>query len=307
VAQLELRERVTKAKRKGTEIIDQTPVFDFPHAKLSQLEWHEGAVRKAWFTSSAKIRASEVMALALARPEFSKLEGIGIGLQCWPGPRQKDLDEVFDVLEASKVRLSEFAYGDYVNESGVIIEALHLERLERMSPKLKQLRITTSGWFPNAKPLETMRLESLESLWFRSNRPSIVMHQQLDRAWPKLTSLGVGWHWFDGNEQLTDWAWLIDGNRVPQLRNLTLIGSTLWHQLLPAMHESGVLAKLDVLDLRSKADPDRELWDALRKNEPIFEHLKALILPPHFSSAASDFPRLKVQICGDRSQFVDRG
>ncbi len=310
-ARFAFHERVAAAKKKGVTVTDETtdpnPKWG-PWAKqpkLMQFEWRGDAVHRAWFTAQETSRgfnASKLVELALEQPAFARTVEIGVGLEQWENSHQASFDAVVDVLASKRPALSALAFGDYVNESGHVLELKNLARLDDLYPSLESLRLSTT----QLPRFDQVGFKHLKRLWVRTTWRDAAAFKTLARSWPHLESLGIGWHRSGSKEPaetLRDWGWLLDGQSTPKLRHLTLIGSNMWPELIGALVTSPTGRALKSLDLRSMNDPERGITEALAKHAQALTYLESVRLPAGFHHSKSWWPPGVDVRCGpDRSQ-----
>jgi hypothetical protein len=313
VAKLEFRDALTAAKKKKV-VTDTTPSPDARWGELAknaaqlQLQWADDKVSSAWFTAHEIPKgksAWDLLSIALDLPVFADLFQIGIGLHQWNDSHRAKYDSVVDVLAAKKPKITALAFGDFVNESGHSLQFENLARVAELYPKLTSLRVTT-GRLP---PLGSLALAELRSVFARGMWGDAAAQATFARAWPSLEKLGIGWTRSSGSEPaetVADWQWLLERTKTPRLTDLTLGGSTIWEPLLAALLRSPLLPQLRRLDLRSAADPERDIFAALKGHAKELEHLEALVLPNTVNSALFEGTNVRVRYARDRSQPVHR-
>jgi hypothetical protein len=289
IARAAFSQALAKAKKSkrapGSDATPSTAPFD---AERVQLEWDGELVRRAWFTAHEEpgehvtqlgatkrptTLASELLAAALELPAFAKLEEIGIGLQQWQNSHRATLDPVLDVLAAKRPAIRALALGDYDNEGGHIMKLASPARIAELYPALERLRITTTSLVS----LDGVALPALRSLWLRGTSRELAALSALDRPWPALASLGIGWQRSGSKETLDHWAWLLAGERTPALVHLALSGTTFDGPLVAALATSPLLPRLRRLELHALDDAS-QVVSTLRTHAAAFAHLD-LVLP----------------------------
>lgn len=310
VARLEFRGALAAAKKRKKTVVDVTPTPDArwgalaEHADRMQLDWAGQDVRRAWMTAQETPKGTsawELLELALANPMFAAIEELAIGLHRWNDSHRADYASVVDVLAARRPNVRALAFGDFVNESGHALRFERMDRIAELYPALERLRVSLA----RLPALGALALPKAKSIWARGIWRDAVAHATFERAWPELEKLGIGWTRSGGSEPaetVRSWEWLLAGEKTPRLRDLTIGGSTIWPELLAELVRSPLLPRLRRLDLRSNAEPERDIGTALRPHARALVHLEELVVPRAANMGTLADEGVKVREVLDRSE-----
>ncbi|RKH56997.1 WGR domain-containing protein [Corallococcus aberystwythensis] len=250
-----------------------------------KLEWHLGFIREARvgqvdYDSTADV--PEVLRKLLAHPSACFLRSLTIGMASFDG--ENEYHDVLAVLGKAKPSkaLHDLFIGDFEYPDDTEISWTHvgnLQPLYRQFPELRELRVRGGEIELGQLDLPELRVFTVET----GGLPLAAVKSIVKAKWPKLAALEV---WF-GSENygaaggVNDLQPLLDGEGVPELRELRLRNAEFTDALCEVLPRAKVLAQLDELDLSmgTMTDAGAQL---LATNAKAFQHLKLLDVSENF-------------------------
>ena len=183
----------------------------------------------------------------------------------------------------ASLRGLEFDKGEYWDISST--ELGELARIYPLAATLEQLRIRLGHMELGKIVLPALRDFEVTTGGFTKDN----MQSVLDAEWPELERLILT---FGDNEdygaecQLADVLPLLDGSRIPNVRELGIANAPFLDDLIPELVRSPVLPRLTTLDLSLGTMSDAGA-DAIAKHADAFKHLAKLDLHRNFISDAA--------------------